>query len=114
MKLTILAVLAAGTLGPFAFGNDNNNTGPMALAVTQDGHGGSHFLYYQTNPSQTQDTMTVALYTNSGGVVSTNLVGRDRPLTDNGATRFVIGTNQHGVANAAYVPQSSQFAQATQ
>jgi len=112
MKIThtILTLLAAGFLGHNAFGD--NGTNPLSLAVTQDGHGGSHFAYYQTNPAR--DMTTVALYTSSGGLVVTPLPARDRPLTDDGQTRFVIGTNQHGQANCAYIPLDSHFGQANQ
>ena len=111
MKIThtVLALIATGFLGATAFAD--NNWAPLALAVTQNGHGQQHFQYYQTLPQQ-GDT-SVALYTNSGGGVMAPL-GMYRPISDNGNTRFVIGTNQHGVANAAYIPVSSNFAPASQ
>ena len=112
MKITntLLALLAALFLGHSAFGSDTNT--PLALAIIQDGHGGSHFVYVQTY-GQPWTTMTVALSTNSGGVADTTLV-QGPPQADNGQVRFVIGTNQHGQANAAYIPLSSHFAQASQ
>ena len=112
MKIThtILAVLAAGFLGQSAFGDNTNN--PLGFAVTQDGHGGSHFMYYQTNP--TQDMTTVALSTSSGGVAGGQIQGREGNLPNSGAVRFVTGTNQHGQANSAYIPLDSHFGQAGQ
>ena len=111
MKITctILTLLAAGLLGRTALGSDTN--GPLAFAVIQDGHGGSHMMYYQTYDQQ--GTTTVALSTNSGGVMNTAPV-QGPPLADNGQTRFVIGTNQHAQANSAYIPVSSHFGPASQ
>lgn len=115
MKLThtILALLAAVTLGHSALG-DNGPTGNLGLAVTQDGHGGSHFLYYVNyQPDQAMNSTSVALSTSSGGV-GTTISGRNGVQNDNGQTRFVIGTNGHGTASAAYIPVNSHFAPAGQ
>lgn len=85
----------------------------LGFVVVPDSHGSSHAMYYQTNP--TGDMMTVALETNSGSGIATGpLQTRDGVLPDNGDLRFVIGTNQHGEAGAAYIPVSSHFAQAQQ
>lgn len=110
MKLTysILALAVAGFLGQSAFADSPVQAG---LAVTSDGHGGSHFMYYQ---AFTVDNTSVALYTDQGGVGVTTYLGRNGIQPDNGDTRFVIGTNQHGQSNAAYIPVSSHFAQANQ
>lgn len=83
----------------------------FALAVTFDGHGGQHFQYYDT--TNNAPDITVAIETSSGGGVNAPQ-GLQRPLTDNGNTRYVIGTNQHGQANAAYIPVSSNFSPAGQ
>jgi len=105
----ILALLAAVCLGHSALGSDNNN-GSLALAVTQDGHGGSHIMYYQT---YSQETTSVALSTASGGLMNSTAM-QGPPQADNGQVRFVTGTNQHGQANSAFIPLSSHFAQSNQ
>lgn len=108
IALTIVALTAAAFLGQRAFGDDNYQ--PLALAITQDGHGHQHFQYYQT----LGDTDTsVALLTNSGGGVNTP-EGMQRTQADLGEIRLVEGTNQHGQATAAYIPVTSHFAQAGQ
>jgi len=110
MKIThtILALLAAGFLGHSAFGSDT--TGPLWLAIMQDGHGGSHIIYYQTygQPGAT----SVALFSSSGSVMDASLV-QGPPQADNGQVRFTTGTNQHGQASSAYIPLTSHFAQAS-
>ena len=114
MKIThtILALLAAGFLGHSAFGADTSNTyGPLGLAIMQDGHGGTHIVYYQTFGQQ--GTTSVALSTSSGGVMDPSLI-QGPPQADNGQTRFVSGTNQHGQPTSAYIPLTSHFAQASQ
>jgi hypothetical protein len=107
IALSILALTATAFLGQRAFGDDYNP--PLALAITQDGHGHQHFLYYQTlgDPSDT----SVALVTSSGGGVNAP-EGTQRTQADNGDVRFVEGTNQHGQATAAYIPVTSHFSQA--
>jgi len=116
MKIThiILALSAAGFLGHSAFGSDSNSCGcQLNLAVTQDGHGGSHFQYYQT--AQPADATSVALSTGSGGVAGPMvLADRVGPLPDNGQVKFVIGTNQHGQPSSANIPMTSHFSQAGQ
>ena len=102
---TILALLAAGFLGHSAFGSDTN--GPWGFAFSQDPHGGYHAMYYQTTGQP--DTTSVALYTSSGGVISPMAV-QDRTQADKGDVKLVIGTNQHGQANVAYIPVTSHFA----
>jgi hypothetical protein len=112
MKITttILALAAAGLLGQSAFGDDN--TSPLGFAITQNGHGSYHYMYYQQTG---QSDTSVALVTNSGGVTTgLTLDAQTGPLADQGQTRFVVGTNQHGQAVAAYIPVSSNFGQARQ
>jgi hypothetical protein len=112
MKITstILALAAAGLLGQSAFGDDN--TGPLGFAITQNGHGSYHLQYYQT---WAQNDTSVALVTNSGGVdPGAPLQAQVGPQADQGQTRFVVGTNQHGQAAAAYIPVSSNFGPARQ
>ena len=104
-----LALVVAGFLGQSAFGSDSNCA--LGLAIMQDGHGGNHIVYYQTYSQQS--TTSVALWTNSGGVTDPALQ-QGPPQADNGQTRFVIGTNQHGQANSAYIPLTSHFAQSGQ
>ncbi|HEX4085201.1 MAG TPA: hypothetical protein VHY22_09835 [Chthoniobacteraceae bacterium] len=127
MKIThtILALLAAGFLGQTAFaGSDMNTTMTQQqngctcpqpqqnLAVVQDGHGYYHFLFYQV--TNTPAAGSVALSTASGGVITSPMTVQNGPLPDNGQTKYVIGTNQHGNAHAAYIPVTSHFAQAGQ
>jgi hypothetical protein len=109
MKITytILTLLTLGFLNLGAYADN----GPYALAVVQDGHGGSHFMYYQ---APADSTVTVALETDSGGVSGPVYMTNTGVLADNGQVRYVIGTNQHGNANAAYIPVSSHFAQGQQ
>jgi len=114
MKITttILALVAAASLGQSAFADDNG-TMPLALAVVGNGHGSYHTMYYQTAPGGA-DT-TVAMYTDSGGVTTnTTLYSRERPLNDDGQIRFVVGNNQHAQARPTYIPVSSNFAPAGQ
>jgi hypothetical protein len=115
MKITrtILALLAAGFLGQFAFADNSNQN----LAVIPDGHGGSHFLYYQTNNLQGGGggDSSVAISTASGGAgASGPLVQQPGVLPDDGMTRFVMGTNQHGQAAGANIPVTSHYAPAGQ
>jgi hypothetical protein len=58
----------------------------------------------------------VALSTGAGGVGAAMgpLQTQDRPLPDQGNVRYVVGTNQHGTPNAAYIPVSSHFQPAGQ
>lgn len=110
----IIALLAVGFLGQSAFGSDNNS--PLCLALTQDGHGGTHFMYHQTY-DQGFSTASVALLTSSGGMGNGNQLAvgaQEGPLPDNGDVKFVIGTNQHGQANSADIPMTSHFAPAGQ
>jgi hypothetical protein len=109
MKITatILALAAAGYLG-HAMADDSGRT--FSLGITSDGHGNQHFQYHQDNAVPNS---SVALDTSSGGVTSQQ-GNWQRPLTDGGNTRFVIGTNQHGVAAGTYIPVSSNFAPAGQ
>ncbi len=112
MKIThsILALAAAGLLGHSAFGDDNS--GPLGFAITQNGHGSYHFMFYQ-NAAQTD--MSVALETNAGGVTTTlPFAQQEGPLADQGQTRFVTGTNEHGQPTQAYIPVSSSFGPARQ
>ena len=112
MKITKM-LLSAGLsafLGHSAFADCTCN--PLAFAVTQNGHGSYHWMFYQTNPGQT-DT-SVALDTANGGPVNSDIYARTGILPDEGQTKFVIGTNQHANATAAYVPVSSNFGQARQ
>lgn len=114
ISYSVLALLAAGFLGHGAFGSPmDDNVAPPRLAVTQDGHGYYHFLYFQTNVAMDAAT-SIALSTTSGGVVSSPMPLREGTLPDDGQTRFVIGTNQHGQSEAAYIPVTSHFAQANQ
>ena len=109
MKIThtILALLAAGFVGQSAFGSDNNAP-QLNLAITPDGHGGSHFQYYQSAPQG--DATSVALATSSGGVADpVSYQQRNGPQPDQGQVKFVTGTNQHGQANSAYIPMTSHF-----
>ncbi len=108
-----LALLAASLLGSSSAIADNNGScQPLGYAVLQDGHGGSHFLYYQGSADA---ATSVALNTSSGGVSGPGPIReQDRPLPDNGNTRFAAGTNQHGQFNAAYIPLSSHYSQAGQ
>jgi len=109
ISYSILALSVAGFLGSTALGDN----GPFNLAVIQDGHGGSHFLYYQAGADP---TTSVALSTDSGGVGAggplSAMTGTPPPNSD--TMRFVIGTNQHGNANAAYITPSSNFGPARQ
>jgi len=118
MKITyaILALVAAVSLGHSARA-DQCNCNPLSFAVVQDPHGGSHMIYYQTNPAgeSTTDSTSVALSTSGGGVVENDaFMTRTGPLPDNGEVRFVTGTNQHGDTMSAYIPTSSNFAQGQQ
>ena len=107
---TILALAAAGLLGHSAFGDDN--TGPLGFAITQNGHGSYHFLFYQNGA---QNDTSVALMTGAGGVATVlPLQAQEGVQADQGQTRFVVGTNQHGQASAAYIPLSSSFGPARQ
>jgi len=118
MKITysILALLATGFLGQSAFAEDNNcqNTG-LNLAVTQTGHGQSHFMYFQTAGLAYPNIVapaSIAITTDSGGVdYSTAAVS---PSNAPGGVKFVIGTNQHGQTMAAFVPVASNFGPARQ
>ena len=122
MTQTILALLAAGFLGQSAFAGSDMNTANLQqasapapqqnLAVIPDGHGNSHFLYYQV--TQDPNAGSVALSTASGGVVTTPMTVQNGPLADDGMTKFVVGTNQHGTASTANIPVTSHFAQAGQ
>jgi hypothetical protein len=112
-----LALLAAGFLGSSAFADNNNNNScscqtPLSLAVTQNGHGQLHFMYFQVSP----DNASVALSTSSGGVTgfAGTMQEQDRPLPDGGNVRYVIGTNQHGQPMASNILISSHFAPAGQ
>jgi hypothetical protein len=107
--LTIIALAALGFLGQSAFADCN--CAPLGLAVVQNGHGQQRFEYFPQSV-QTADT-SVALYTNSGEGPFAPL-GIQRPLTDNGETKLVEGTNQHGQATAAYIPVSSHYSPAGQ
>jgi hypothetical protein len=98
---TILALAAAGFLGQSAFGDDN--TGPLGFAITQNGHGSSHFQYYQNG---VQPDLSVALETGAGGLAAIPPI--------HGQVRFVTGTNQHAQVNQAYIPLSSNFGPARQ
>ncbi len=107
---TILALAVAGFLGQSAFGDDN--TGPLGFAITQNGHGSSHFQYYQNG---VQPDMSVALETGAGGLAAIPPIqSQEGPMPDNGQVRFVTGTNQHAQANQAYIPLSSNFGPARQ
>jgi hypothetical protein len=110
MKIThtLLALAALGFLGQSALAD---TAGPFGFTISQNGHGGYHFLYYQT--TGLPDSMTVALETPSGGI-SAPLNVLQRAQSDNGNVRFVIGTNQHAQATAAYIPVSSNFGPARQ
>jgi len=105
MKITytILALAAVGFLGQSALADC---AGPFGFTILPNAHGGYHCVYYQST-GMPVDT-TVALETPSGGV-SAPMAPQPRPQADNGDVRFVIGTNQHGQANAAYIPVSSNF-----
>jgi hypothetical protein len=112
MKITrsILALAAAGLLAHSAFGDDN--TGTLGFAITQNGHGSYHFQFYQNGA---QYDTSVALVTNAGGVaVPLPLQAQEGVLPDEGQTRYVVGTNQHGEANAAYIPLTGNFGPARQ
>jgi hypothetical protein len=114
MKITysILALAVAACLGQSARADNYDNSGPLNFAVVQDPHGGSHFLYYQSNP--VGDSTSVALNTSGGGVENIAFMSREGVLPDNGEVKFVTGTNQHGEAASAYIPVSSNFAQGQQ
>jgi hypothetical protein len=58
MTRTILALAAAGLLGQSAMGD--NNSGPLGFAITQNGHGSYHFMFYQNGA---QNDTSVALET---------------------------------------------------
>jgi hypothetical protein len=117
MKITytILALLAAGFLGQSAFADNNCSCSSLGLAVSQDGHGGSHFLYYQSTGVAYPNIVapaSIAVTTPSGGIDGSTVV--ETPANATGGIKFVIGTNQHGQTMAAFVPAASNFGPARQ
>ena len=117
MKITytILALLTAGLLSHSAFGDNDSSSSSLGFAVTQDGHGQSHFLYYQSSGLAYPNIVapaSIALTTSSGGVDNSTVVLQ--PSDAVGGVKYVIGTNQHGESMAAFVPVNSHFAPAGQ
>jgi len=117
MKITytIAALLAGAFLSHGAFADNACQCPSLGLAVSQDGHGGSHFLYYQSAGPAYPNIVapaSIALTTSSGGVDWSTVVST--PANTPGGVKYVIGTNQHGEANAAFVPVDSHFGPASQ
>jgi len=115
IKYSILALMAAGFLGQSAFADNTCPCTGLNLAVTQNGHGASHFMYFQTAGLAYPNIVapaSIALTTDSGGVdYSTVAVS---PADAPGGVKYIIGTNQHGQSMAAFVPAASNFGPARQ